>query len=318
MEKTSRLRSGIYVLNNQDPSGTKKWVTHITKRMATMSLEEEKQWKRRRTAPAQPYPMWAQIKNLTRKAEDVLKEAGTPLIPDKLFLGMLAVLSCTSVVNANYTYWISIPAPPLLQFVDWNEPSPLVLTNDSQHFPPPWSRAGPTHPDQEGKAVNISIGYKVLPICFSASPPCMSIFPQWWGYSYNSGIGFRLGFFAAASFLLNQSKKYYHGRISNSTNALFLPEEPPCEAISQGRKHQGLPLLWSDCQGIIGKISRYLNATFIDWGPHEMFANCSEWEEGTCNGTKILDLIILWGDYGINRMISSIGIMVAFLHPGPI
>ncbi|CAI9169556.1 unnamed protein product [Rangifer tarandus platyrhynchus] len=32
-------------------------------------------------------PPWAQIKNLTRKAKDVLKETGTPLTPDKLFLG---------------------------------------------------------------------------------------------------------------------------------------------------------------------------------------------------------------------------------------
>ena len=82
-----------------------------------MSLEEEKQWKRR-TAPVQPYLTWAQIKNLTRKAEDVLKETGTPLTPDKLFLGMLAVLSSTSGVSANYTHWTYIPALPLLQFVD--------------------------------------------------------------------------------------------------------------------------------------------------------------------------------------------------------
>ena len=95
MEKISGLHSDVYILNNQDPLGAKKWVTHITKRMATMSLEEEKQQKRRRTTPAQPYPTWAQIKNLTRKAEDVLKETGTPLTPNKLFLGMLAVLSCT-------------------------------------------------------------------------------------------------------------------------------------------------------------------------------------------------------------------------------
>ena len=83
-----------------------------------MSLEEEKQRKRRRTAPAQPYPTWAQIKNLTRKAEDVLKETGTSLTPDKLFLGMLAVLSSTSGVSAKYTHWTYIPALPLLQFVD--------------------------------------------------------------------------------------------------------------------------------------------------------------------------------------------------------
>ncbi|XP_043316072.1 endogenous retrovirus group K member 113 Env polyprotein-like [Cervus elaphus] len=276
MEKISGLCSDVYVLNNQDPSGAKKWVTHITKRMATMSLEEEKQQKRRRTAPAQPYPTWAQIKNLTRKAEDVLKETRTPLTPDKLFLGMLAVLSCTSALSANYTYWTYIPAPPLLQFVDWSEPSPLVFTNDSQHFPPPWSRAGPTHPDQEGKAINISIGYKVLPICFGASPPCMSILPQWWGYSYNNGTGFRLGFFAATSFLLNQSERYYHGQIFNSTKALFLPEEPPSEAVSWQRKHQGPPLFWSECRGVVRKISHYLNVTFIDWGLHGMFVNCSD------------------------------------------
>ena len=177
---------------------------------------------------------------------------------------------------------------------------------------------GPTHPDQEGKAINISIGYKVLPICFGVNPPCMSIFPQWWGYSYNSGTGFRLFFSAVTSFLLNQSEKYYHGQISNSTKALFLPEEPPCEAVSLQRKRQVPPLFWSECRGIIGKISHYLNATFIDWGPHGMFANCSEWEEGNVMGQKILDLIILWGDYGINRMISSIGIMVVCLHPGPV
>ena len=265
--------------------GSKKWVTHITKRMTTMSLEEEKQWKRR-SAPAQPYPTWAQIKNLTRKAEDALKETGTLLTPDKLFLGMLAVLSSTSGVSANYTHWTYIPALPLLQFVDWSEPSPLVFTNDSQQFPPPWSRVGPTHPDQEGKAINISIGYKVLPICFGVNPPCMSIFPQWWGYSYNNGTGFRLVFSAVTSFLLNQSEKYYHGQISNSTKALFLPEEPPCEAVSWQRKRQGPPLFWSECRGIIGKISDYLNVTFIDWGPHGMFANCSEREEGNCNRTK--------------------------------
>lgn len=50
----------------------------------------------------------------------------------------------------------------------------------------------------------------------------MTIHPQWWGYSYSNGTGFRLGFFAAASFLLNDTEKYHHGQIGNKTNSLFI------------------------------------------------------------------------------------------------
>ena len=51
---------------------------------------------------------------MTRQAEQTLKSAGTPMTPDKLFLAMLAVLSCSSGVSAEYVYWAYIPNPPLL------------------------------------------------------------------------------------------------------------------------------------------------------------------------------------------------------------
>ncbi|XP_055392374.1 inteferon-activable protein 208-like [Bubalus kerabau] len=43
-----------------------------------------------------PYPTWVQVKNMTHQAEQTLKSTGTPMTPDKLFLAMLAVLSCSS------------------------------------------------------------------------------------------------------------------------------------------------------------------------------------------------------------------------------
>ena len=49
---------------------------------------------------------------MTRQAEQTLKVTETPMTPDKLFLAMLAVLSCSSGVIVEYVYWAYIPNPP--------------------------------------------------------------------------------------------------------------------------------------------------------------------------------------------------------------
>ena len=169
--------------------------------------------------------MWAQVKNMTCQAEQTLKVTGTPMTPDKLFLAMLAVLSCSSGVSAEYVYWAYIPNPPLLSIVDWVDKAPMVLTNDSLHFPAPWSTRRPVHEEDEGRKINISIGFKTLPICFGSHPLRMTIFPQWWAYSAHNGSAYRIGMFATASFLLNDSERHYPGQIVNYTNSLFRPEE---------------------------------------------------------------------------------------------
>ena len=74
-----------------------------------------------------PYLTWDQVKNMTRQAEQTLKSTGTPMTPDKLFLAMLAVLSCSSGVSAEYIYWEYIPNPPLLSIVDWVDKAPMIL-----------------------------------------------------------------------------------------------------------------------------------------------------------------------------------------------
>ena len=194
-----------------------------------------------------PYPTWAQVKNMTRQAEQTLKNTGTPMTPEKLFLAMLAVLSCSSGVNAKYVYWACIPNPPLLPIVDWVDEAPVIFTNDSMHFPSPSSIKRPIHEEGEGKPIDISLGFRTLPVCFGSHPLCMTIFPQWWAYSANNGTASRLGMFAVASFLLNGSKRHYPGQIANYSNSLFQPEEPTCHTVSWKRKQEIQPSHWSDC-----------------------------------------------------------------------
>ena len=95
--------------------------------------------------------MWAQVKNMTCQAEQTLKVTGTPMTPDKLFLAMLAVLSCSSGVRVEYLYWAYLPNPPFLSIVDWVNKAPMVFTNDSLHFPAPWSTQRPIHEDEGRK-----------------------------------------------------------------------------------------------------------------------------------------------------------------------
>ena len=82
---------------------------------------------------------------------------------------MLTLLACVSPAQAgltNHTYWAYLPAPPpLLQVIEWTEKGPNVSTNDSTLMPPPWNLEGPSHAVEEGKLINISLGYEVLPLC---------------------------------------------------------------------------------------------------------------------------------------------------------
>ena len=112
----------------------------------------------------------------------------------------------------------------------------MVFTNDSLHFPAPWSMQRPIHEEDERKKINVSIGFKTLPICFRAHSLCMTIFPQWWAYSVHNVSAYSIGMFA--SFLLNGSERHYPGQIANYTDSLFQPAELICDAVSWRKNDQ--------------------------------------------------------------------------------
>ena len=128
----------------------------------------------------QPYnlPSWGQIKTLNNQAENLVSQQGMPRSPENIFVAMLALLAFASPAQAelmNHTYWAYIPNLPLLQVVEWTEKGPIVSTNDSIHMPPPWGLEGPSHLEQEGRLINISLGYEVLPLCMGPAELCINV-----------------------------------------------------------------------------------------------------------------------------------------------
>ena len=92
MERKSRFPLTMSITERDHKTGLPQGVMKLTQRVSSMTLEDPM----RKRHHLNPYPTWAQVKNMTRQAEQTLKNTGTSMTPDKLFLAMLAVLSCSS------------------------------------------------------------------------------------------------------------------------------------------------------------------------------------------------------------------------------
>lgn len=69
-----------------------------------------------------------------------------------------------------------------MQDVEWTHIGPVVFTNDSVHMPLPWSLEGPSHPENEGRLINISLGYTLLPLCMGSAELCINVSQQTWAF----------------------------------------------------------------------------------------------------------------------------------------
>ena len=133
----------------------------------------------------------------------MVSQQGMPWSPEYILLAMLSLLACASPTQAltNHTSWAYIPNPPLLQVVKWTERGPIVSTNDSIHTPSPWSIKGSSHTEEEGKLINISLGYEVLPFCMGPAELCINVSRQTCAFGLPPKKDFRmlLGLFTALS-----------------------------------------------------------------------------------------------------------------------
>jgi hypothetical protein len=153
--------------------------------------------------------------------------------------------------------------------VEWSEKGPIVFTNDSTDFPPPWKTTGPNHPLEEGTAMNISLGYEILTLCIGHPIPCLPVSIQTWlnilPPTQESHTGVRPLETLSLNFI----------EINNTNKGK--PSIPICKTISY--KHwKYSPPHWSNCCASAGKLLESThNFSFIDWGPHGHFVhNCSE------------------------------------------
>ena len=79
-------------------------------------------------------PTWGQIKMLCHQAQGIASLQGSPTSPEKVFIAMLALLSC-QVSTSSPTpekYWAYFPDPPTFQVVTWNSDLLRVHTNQPQ------------------------------------------------------------------------------------------------------------------------------------------------------------------------------------------
>ena len=130
-----------------------------------------------------------------------------PRNPENIFVTMLAFASPAQADLINHTYWAYIPNPPLLKVAEWTDIQPVVSTNDSTHMPPPWSLEGSSHTEEEGRLINISLGYEILPLCMGPAELCIKVSQQTWAFVLPPKKNFHtlLGLFTASSLMKTMS-----------------------------------------------------------------------------------------------------------------
>ena len=75
-------------------------------------------------------PTWGQIKTLCPQAREIASLQGSPASPEKMFIVMLALLSCQVSASPIPTkYWAYLPDPPTFQVITWNN-VPIRVNTD--------------------------------------------------------------------------------------------------------------------------------------------------------------------------------------------
>ena len=140
-------------------------------------------------------------------------------------------------------------------------------------MPSPWSIKGPSHPEEEGKLINISLGYEVLPLCMGPAELCINVSQQIWAFTLPPKKDFwtLFGLFTALSLSVN------HVYTTETLGKELGKEQRTlCEGFTY-KNFTYTPVCWDKCQPKSGKLMFVANHTIVDWGPHGMWlSNCSD------------------------------------------
>ena len=91
-------------------------------------------------------------------------------------------------------------------------------------MPPPWNLERPSHPEEERRLINISLGYDILPLCMGPTKLCI-VSRQTWAFVLPPKRNFHtlLGLFTALSFYEN------HG---NTTKTVGKGQKLECKGFT--------------------------------------------------------------------------------------
>ena len=99
---------------------------------------------------------------------------------------------------------------------------------------------GPSHPGQERKLINISLGYEVLPLCVGPAKLCINISQQTWAFVLLPKENFQtlLGLFTAL--FLSMNHVY-------TTETLGKEQRTLCKGFTY-KNFPYTPVRWDKCQ----------------------------------------------------------------------
>ncbi|XP_065798159.1 endogenous retrovirus group K member 25 Env polyprotein-like [Muntiacus reevesi] len=216
-------------------------------------------------------PLGDRLKTLTNQAENLVSQQVMPRSPENLLISMLALLTCDPCSGrlTYQSYWAYLPNPPLLQVVEWTENRLIVSTNDSTNMPPPWNVKEPSHPGEEEKLINISLGYEVLPLCLGPEELCINVSRQTRPAS-KEDLRALLGLFTALSLYVNHV--YTTETLGKE---LGIEQRTICKGFTY-KNFKYTPVHWDKCQAKSGKLF-VASHTIVDWVTHGMWlSNCSD------------------------------------------
>ena len=92
-------------------------------------------------------------------------------------------------------------------------------------MPPPWSLEGPSHPEEEGRLVNIPLGYKIFPLCMGPAELCINVSGKTWVFILPPKKNFR------ALFRLFTALSFYKNHV-NTTKTLGKGQKLECKGFT--------------------------------------------------------------------------------------
>ena len=157
---------------------------------------------------------------------------------------------------------------------------PIISTNGSTHMPPPWSLEGPSHSEKEGRLINISLGYEILPLCMGPTKLYINVNQQKWAFVLPPKRNFHmlLGLFTALSLSMNHvyTTETLGKELKKEQRMFFTKGLLICKGFTN-KKLKYIPVHWDKCHTKSGKLMFVANHTIADWGPHGIWlSNCSD------------------------------------------
>ena len=127
---------------------------------------QQRSWKNKRQQVS--IPTWGQMKSLCRQAQGIASLQGSSASPERVFIAMLALLSCQASATSSTSekYWAYFPDPLTFQEVTQNK-DPIPVNTDQPHL----LGGSYTSYNKDHYPINFNYSFRGLtddlPLCFN-------------------------------------------------------------------------------------------------------------------------------------------------------